>query len=99
MISAFEAKRTTRENRMRIEAQRLERTIKEIESKILVAVDNGWGYIEINPELSCLSEVVKYFDALGYEALGVRIDNKEKVFIIWDKEVWTKDLGLEEKQF
>ncbi len=96
MISAFEAKVTSRENKMRIEAKKLERTIKDIESRILVAIDNGWSYMNINPELSCLSEVVKYFDALGYETIGVYLNNEKKVYIVWDEEVWAKEIGLTE---
>lgn len=95
MISAFEAKAISRENKMRIEAERLERAIKEIEDRILVAINAGWGYIGINPGLSCLSEVAKHFDALGYETLGIRLINEEKAYVIWDKEIWIKEIGFE----
>lgn len=98
MISAFEAKTAARENKMRIEAKQFERLVKDIERRILEAINCGRGYIGINSELSCLSEVAKYFDALGYETLGIRLNDEEKAYIIWDKEVWTKELGIEEKK-
>ena len=97
MISAFEAKTAARENKMRIEAKALERVIKDIERRILEAINCGRGYIGVNPELSCLSEVAKYFDALGYETLGVRLNDEEKAYIIWDKEVWIKETGFKER--
>lgn len=98
MLSAKEAKVMSRENKMKIEAKRLERTVKEIEDRILVAINAGWGYIGINPELSCISEVAKHFDALGYEILIPCIDNeRKKVYIVWDIEVWAEELGIEEE--
>lgn len=98
MIYALEAKRMSRDNKMKIEAKRVERLIKDIENRILTGIDGGWGYIEINPELSCLSEIEKHFDALGYKIFRVLLRNEQKVYIVWDEEAWTKELGFEEKK-
>lgn len=94
MLSAKEAKVMSRENKMKIEAKRLERTVKEIEDRILVAVSAGWSYIGINPGLSCFYEVVKYFDDLGYEIFSTYLDDKKRTYIVWDEELWIKELGL-----
>lgn len=94
MFNAEEAKTISRVNKRKIEAKQLERIIKEIEDRILVAIHAGWGYIGINPELSCFYEVVKYFDDLGYEIFSTYLDDKKRTYIVWDKEFWIKELDL-----
>lgn len=94
MINAEEAKRASRENKMKIEAEKLKRIIKQIEGRILVAIDDGLGYIGINPELSCFYEVVKHFDNLGYEIFSTYLDDKKRTYIVWDEEFWIKELDL-----
>lgn len=98
MFNAEEAKAISRVNKRKIEAKQLERVIDNIENRILEAIRCGRGYIGINPELSCISEVAKHFDALGYEILIPYIDNeRKKVYIVWDKEAWAEELGIEEE--
>ena len=97
MINAFEAKRTSRENKIKIEAEKLERIIKDVEDRILEAIDCGYGYVRINPELSCFYEVVDHFNDLGYEALSIYLMNKKRTYIVWDEESWIKELGFEGK--
>ena len=97
MISAEEAKRTSRENKIKIEAEKLERIIKDVEDRIWEAIDCGYGFIRINSELSCFYEVVDHFNDLGYEALSVYVMNNKRTYIVWDEESWIKELGFEGK--
>ena len=94
MLTAKEAKAVSRDNKMKIEAKKLGRIIKEIEGRILVAIDDGLGYIGINPELSCFYKVVKHFDDLGYEIFSTYLDDKKRTYIVWDEESWIKELDL-----
>lgn len=98
MFNAKEAKTISRVNKRKIEAKQLERIINDVENRILGAIHCGYGYIAINSELSCLSEVAKHFDALGYETISAYVgENEKKTYIVWDKEVWIKETGFEER--
>lgn len=94
MINAFEAKRVSRENKMKIEAEKLKRITRDIENRILDAIECGYSHISINPELSCFYEVVKYFDDLGYEIFSTYLNDKKRTYIVWDEARWISELGL-----
>ncbi len=100
MISAFEAKAISRENYKVIKANQFDRLVKDVERRIKEGIELGKGYITINHNLEEFDELVKYFDAFGYEMKGVRYwDGTDlphtKYFLIWDEEKFEKEVVAE----
>ena len=100
MMSAFEAKRLSKENYERIKATNFNRLVKDIEQRIEEAINCGRGYIPIRRDLGEFDELRKYFDAFGYEMMGIRYCDSdssslcEKYFLVWDEEKFEKEITV-----
>ena len=97
MISAFEAKGTSRKNYERIQSARFDRLVRDSERRVEEAVESGLGYIAINHELEEFDELCKHFNAFGYEVRDVKYSSScsstdTKYYLVWDEERFDEEI-------
>ena len=94
MITAKEAKEMTININIKNKEAALRRAIKETERRVQSAIESGSFWIKLNPNHSCLNDIVEYFKTFGYKFFSVANGNTI-IYMIWDEESFKGFLEME----